>query len=442
MFRTLIGRLQSFLGFSLSDRRFVILESGGLFFLQASYKVLNFIIVLILSRLLTKDIYGEYALVMSWVPVISALATVGLPRLMTREIARFHISSEWQRLRGFIQSSFLYVCVISALASVILWGIIKTVLPDGSTLQMAFMAGIAMVFLFSLVRIMQSTMEGIKHISLGRLSDNFIQPLVFIVSVLVLSYSSYQLTSANAIGLYALTTLVISVGTGAILIRLKMPEEVRGASPVFPAKLLSQAYPFLVMNFFNVLDTRISTLILGWLSDTGSVAVYNVITRGTDLISFGLFALSAPIARVILQRHLVGDSKGVQRVISRSTKFLMALALPLAIFFFIFGAWYLNLFGEGYEGGYIPLLIIVVGELVNVASGIVGVFLYQLKYEKIVSNVIIVSLVLNFAIGIFTVPRYGVLGAAMAEAVSMIFRNLYLVAVAYKKTGINTTVFS
>jgi O-antigen/teichoic acid export membrane protein len=442
MLNTLFSKLQDFIGYSLSDRRFMVMESGGLFVIQALYKVFNFVTVLILSHLLTKSIYGEYALVMSWVTVISTLITLGLPRLMAREIARFHISKEWQRLNGFVRSSFLYVCVISAGASLVMWGIIKAILPSGSTLQMAFLMGIAMVFLYSMVRLEQSTMEGIKYISLGRIPDNSIQPLVFIVTLLVLSHFSYGLTSANAVGLYAFTTLLMSIGIGAVLIRNKMPAEVFRSPPIYPTKLLSQSLPFLVMNFANVLDTRMSTLILGWLSDTGSVAVYNVITRGTDLISFGLFAFSAPVARIILQRYLENNHKGMQRVLSRTTKLLTLLALPLVLFFFALGHWYLSLFGKGYVEGYIPLIIIAAGELVNVASGMVSVFLYQIKYEKIVSNVIIASLVFNFIVGVYAVPRYGVLGAAIAEALSMVFRNVILSIIAYKKTGINTTAFS
>jgi len=436
------SKLHKIIGTSSSDRRFIISQTGGGLFLQALYKLLNFATVWLLARFLTQKIYGEYALVMSWVPVISAISTVGIPRLMSREIARYHISQEWQQLRGFVTSSFLYVLGISAITVPILYVVIKLILPDGLALQDAFIIGVLMVVLYNLVKVIQSTLEGVKFIVLGRLPDSFIQPVIFICIIVFLQMEAYQPTSANAIGLYALITLIFSVGIGFLFVRYKLPQQVYNFPHIFPENLIKRAIPFLGLNIFNLLDTRISIFLLGWLIDTSSVAIYSVVSKSTSLLSFGLIAFSQPIVRIVLQRHLVNDKLGMQRIVSQGAKLLAFIALPLALFFIIFGKWYLHLFSEEYVMGYVPLIILVIGELINVGTGIVGNFLAQLNYERLVSKVVVLSLVINIIIGLIAIPRYGVIGAAIAESSSMVIRNISLCIIAYKKTGINTSAFS
>jgi O-antigen/teichoic acid export membrane protein len=100
---------------------------------------------------------------------------------------------------------------------------------------------------------------------------------------------------------------------------------------------------------------------------------------------------------------------------------------------------YLNLFGENYLSGRSALFILCVGQLVNAATGSVGVLLNMTGHERAMVISVGMSAGLNICLNIFLIPRWGIDGAAVATIISLTFVNLVKVRWAYRYLGINVT---
>ena len=70
-------------------------------------------------------------------------------------------------------------------------------------------------------------------------------------------------------------------------------------------------------------------------------------------------------------------------------------------------------------------------------SGSVGIILNMTGKEKIFRNILSIALVIKVTLNLLLIPRFGIEGAAIASATSMIFWNLYSVYYVYREYVMN-----
>ena len=73
-------------------------------------------------------------------------------------------------------------------------------------------------------------------------------------------------------------------------------------------------------------------------------------------------------------------------------------------------------------------------------SGSVAIILNMTGKEKVFRNIIFVALVINILLNLLLIPKFGIEGAAIASASSLIFWNLYSVYYVYKELGVMTFI--
>ena len=83
------------------------------------------------------------------------------------------------------------------------------------------------------------------------------------------------------------------------------------------------------------------------------------------------------------------------------------------------------------------MIILAVGQLLNVASGPVGTILSMSRQERFVGIGMLASVVCNILLNYLLIPQYGVNGAAIATAISVGVWNLLMIVFAKRILGIN-----
>lgn len=94
------------------------------------------------------------------------------------------------------------------------------------------------------------------------------------------------------------------------------------------------------------------------------------------------------------------------------------------IIFAFTGKILLGYIGEIFTAGFISLLILASGQLINLSTGMNGGLIILSRYYKfnLYSQVIMVAL--NFTLNYFLIPVYGIKGAALATAISLSLLNV------------------
>jgi O-antigen/teichoic acid export membrane protein len=88
------------------------------------------------------------------------------------------------------------------------------------------------------------------------------------------------------------------------------------------------------------------------------------------------------------------------------------------------------------------LLILLVGQVVNAGCGPVAQLLNMTGYEKYTLRGVGVSTILNVVLNVILIPKYGIAGAAVASALTLVGWNLILVYFVARELGINSSVIN
>lgn len=186
----------------------------------------------------------------------------------------------------------------------------------------------------------------------------------------------------------------------------EMSRMMRYAGPRAPAALFSQ------LLFWTDL------FVLTRYASDAELGVYAAALRAGQVIVLFLTSVSLMFSPYVADLHARGETARLDRLFKNLTRWTLAATLPLFIVLAVMPDEALKLFGSGFSGGQVALLILVAGQLVNVATGSVGFVLIMVGRTGWDLAVYAGSLVLNVGLALWLCPRYGMEGAAVANAVT------------------------
>jgi len=192
--------------------------------------------------------------------------------------------------------------------------------------------------------------------------------------------------------------------------------------------LLTISFPMFLTTSMSYINNQAGVLLLGMFRSESEIGYYAIAVKLATLTSFVLTAINSMIAPKFSELYHSGEMDELFQVVRKSTKLIFWSTAPILIGLVVFGKFILlNFFGKEFINSYTPLLVLVVGQFVNAICGSVGYFLNMTGNERFVSIVIMMSCIINVALGYVLIPKYGINGAAIASGISMIFWNMAMV---------------
>jgi O-antigen/teichoic acid export membrane protein/Mrp family chromosome partitioning ATPase len=164
-------------------------------------------------------------------------------------------------------------------------------------------------------------------------------------------------------------------------------------------------------------------LLLGLLGNSGQVGVYNVATRLVNLATFVMVPINAAFAPRIADLDHRGETESLRHTYGLAASWIIRLSLPAFVLLMVFPRQLLAVFGSGFAIGAAVTMILAVGKFVDAATGPCGLMLNMSGRPSI--NVLdnVVGLLVNIGLNLLLIPRYGIVGSAVAWAVSLCLVN-------------------
>jgi O-antigen/teichoic acid export membrane protein len=142
----------------------------------------------------------------------------------------------------------------------------------------------------------------------------------------------------------------------------------------------------------------------------------------------------------MISRFLVtGDRAELQRLVSLAARWVFFPSIVLIGGLALLGQPLLHLFGADFVAGHWVLLILLVGQLVNVAYACAGSTLSMTGHQRTVAIVYGVIVLLNAVLCYVGARLFGLEGAAAATTISMTAWNLWLNALTRRRVGVDTS---
>ena len=423
----------------------IIKSLAGIGVLRIASIPVSLLVTIILARVLGVENFGFYTFILALVPLISLPVSGGLLQLLTREFTCYLQDQDVGSFECLIKvSSRLIIINTSVLVGGYVFSNYIFNISLGEKWEF-FPIAILMVPLIGFTSIRSAILRSLKMPVLAELEGQIVQPLV----VLMLIGLLYIFIEVNV--LFALWCKLLATLTGLLFVSYVVR---RSLSRIYkkkargPTKNLNiwgfykSLMPFTLMVAIGTLNTNIGTLLLGVMGSDTDVSAMKVAERGSQFVLLSLLLVNAVIGPYIVESWKSQNIDELQKLAKYSARGAFLIAVPISLFLLFFGDLAIEvLFGYEYsEIAYIPLCVLVVGQLVNVFTGSVGLLLVMSGHEMDTVKGQLVSLLVAFLACVVLIPKYGALGATLGITLGLISWNIILAVVVKVRLNIRPSV--
>jgi O-antigen/teichoic acid export membrane protein len=148
-------------------------------------------------------------------------------------------------------------------------------------------------------------------------------------------------------------------------------------------------------------------------------------------------AIAAPL---IAELWSTGRRAELQRLATFAARCVFAATALLVLLLAALGRPTLALFGDGFPAGYGPLLVLAAGQATSALVGSVGLLLSMTGHQKEAARIMLAAALANVVLNALLIPRFGLLGAAVATAATTAAWNLAMLVRVVRTLGIDPTV--
>lgn len=401
----------------------------------------------LLARWMGAAEYGVYEYVVTWALFLAFAAGLGMPGAVLRFLPQYVAQQDWARLKGMVWASFWGTVGVSlAIALVgtgLLWGL-------GMGWTAPLMLAVWLTPLQALQRIQLEMARGMRQIALAYGPSLIGLPLLLMLSGgLMCQRQQWLMGAAPRQWLTGEMAIALTMLVLGLLLSVQLWLFWRGFGGKLRAVVaeyrlrswLAVALPFLLIDGSFVVLRQTDTLMIGMMVGTSSVGVYAAALKTSAWVNFILLAVNAIAAPMFAALYAEGDRVNLQRLASVVARWMFPLALLVSLGLVVFADPILGLFGAEFGVAKPAMLWLIGGQLVNVAAGSVGYLLTMTGHQNQCAIAMGCSAGLNLGLNLVLIPRFGVLGAAIATAICMSVWNLWLHALVVKHLGIRPSIW-
>lgn len=402
------------------------------------------LLVMVLGRLYGSEGVGVFVLAQSVLLGAGILARYGLDNTLMRYVGRNYESP-------YVGSYLKWACrkagMLSLAASLSVIVTHKGLAWVFSTPELSsVLIGVAFAIpAFTLSFVLSGFMKGIRKPATSNFLENGTVSLV--AAFIILLWQGWlhekQLSIAGW-GLAIAAWLVFGQGAWQAWRWLKLHrylcDEARQPEYdlVQATELSRTSKAFFVMSLAQFMQQVVSVLIAGAMLSNADLGLFKSAERMALLISFILMVINAVFPPRFASLYHRGDIEGLSRLARQGAMLGALMAAPLLFMCLVFPAWVLGWFGPGFSEAAPLLRIIAIAQLVNVATGSVGVILNMTGHEKLMRDIALLCNGLGLVLFVFFISIWGALGAAIALAVIIFAQNMAMLFFVWRKLGIWT----
>ena len=370
-----------------------------------------------IPRLLGPENYGEYQVIINYVLMYKLLTFTGVNKVNIREIAK-----DVDKVSGIINNSLFFRLVFAAI-SVIVSLVILVFLDYSETVVLGIVVFSAFLILFSIENTITTVfyaLQRLQYVSYLNIIKSIFQVSLSIAALLL----GYGVLSLVIIYLLA-ELIIIFIGIYFIFKHTHYRPELNYR---FDRGLIKRAYKFSIIDFFNLLSSKIDIVMLSFLADPIGVGVYAL----ANLLARKGLIVRRAIAQSIFPYY--SESSRDQLTFKALNKHLLLILMPsIAIIVVIFfGADFIVqlIAGEAYleSGKILKVLVFYLAfhyAVIPFSSAIESQYM-----EKFTMFIGFFRAFMNVTLNLVLFQYYGIIGVAYSTLIvwSLNFVIHYLIA--------------
>lgn len=416
-------------GSSASDQNILTVAKGGsISFIGTMLEYAGrFLLGFLLARLLGDEQYGLYSLADSTFYIIVGVALLGLNTGTTHFVSMFAALRDRAALWETIQIGLGLPLLISLVGGLLCFGwaapLAEIIFREPSLAPLLRIVAFA-IPAGTLAASASFVLLGLKRVEYSVVAQNILQTYLKLFLIVALAFTG--LTAIKAMAVYAIGAMT-SCGLLIYFVHQLFPiNRSLGVSFQHIRRMLRFSLPVYLSELMLMLGPNLRILLLGALSTVASAGVFTVASRVSMVSTAFYTSITMMSMPIVSELHAAGDLKNLKRFFQTMTKWTLTFSLPFFLLILFFARPILSVFGDSYVSGSLGLIILAGNDLFGAAVGICGVMITMTGNTKLnILNAAIRSILLA-ALSVVLIPRWGVVGAALATTVSLSVVNLIL----------------
>jgi O-antigen/teichoic acid export membrane protein len=385
-----------------------------------------FVVQVLMTRRLGSELFGVVTLLTQGAFVASFATRSGMDMAVLRDVAIDAGTRRWGHIRVMVARAAGIAAGVSALAAILAVASGSSILhalhiPDVGA-EVILAAALGLPFLAT-ANVWLAATRGLKIMRYTLYVFWAGQNLVWILLLVILWWIEPSRSPTTSVLAYSLSW-VWAAGLAAFFWRREcsawdkvQPEPgwlgklLRYAGPRAPAALLAQ------LLFWTDL------FVLTQFRGASQVGIYSAVLRAGQVMMLFLTSVNMMFGPFVADLHNRGQRDHLDALYKTLTRWIVAATLPLFLLLAIAPSAVMRVFGEEFSTGQTALLVLLGGQFVNIATGSAGFILVMVGRTEWDLAIYAGSVVLDVALALWLCPRYGITGAAIANAVTFACSN-------------------
>lgn len=416
----------------------ILSKSSSAFIFKIIGSLLGYVFLLLVTRTSGAEVWGVFVLCMALLNITSILSRFGVDTALLRFVAQ--LKGKTEEVKGIYFQGLTLVLFLSIFFSVLLFlfsDIVAELVFRKAYLTPYFKVIAFALIPFTIIHINAQAYRGLKRIKEFAFFQHTSKFLFAIVIFVLLFY--FTDIDAIILPIYSFLAAVIIVMIFSGVGIFKTFKAIQAIITFSKKEILRTSYPMMLSSSILLLIAWTDTIMLGIYKTEADVGVFFVALKLAMFTGIVLGAVNSIVAPKLSETFNNNKMEEFRILIKQSTRIIFFISLPILIVLLLFPEFLLSLFGQEFAIAKTTLLILLVGQAVNVMSGSVGFILQMTGKEKIYQNILLLALVCNILLNILLIPKFGIEGAAIASTFSIIFWNFLSVLYIYKTYGVLTT---
>jgi O-antigen/teichoic acid export membrane protein len=201
-------------------------------------------------------------------------------------------------------------------------------------------------------------------------------------------------------------------------------------------KILTESIPLMLTGSVFFILGWTDNIMIGIFRTEAEVGIYDIAFKISSLAAIVLLSINAIQAPVFAELYAKGEMQKLQRHIFKSTRILFYTSFPVTLACIFIPEYLLGIFGDEFKTATLTLSVLAIGNFINSITGSIGILLQMTRRQKRYNQIILVAASITIILNIILIPRYGILGAAIASSTAKILQNVISVAYAKLELGI------
>jgi O-antigen/teichoic acid export membrane protein len=388
---------------------------------RAAGKLLQAIAQVVLARLLGPELFGLYAVGWTIISLIPWFGALGLDRTVIRFGAPYRAESP-ARFKGLILYS-VGLSLIGGLAFSIATFLLAPWLatsvfhkPD----LVPVLRWFAAAFMFAAgVQTVAAAARITQRMKDSMLTEDFLPAAINLALILIFFLLGWEIPGVF-IAVVVANAISLAVGMSALYRLFPELSVSERPAPIFSREIWLFTAPVAFAGIANTMLTWSDRLIVGFLRPASEVGIYQAASSASMLLSLILGSFTAVFTPMIADMYHRGETKRLDELFKITTKWGLYLCFPIFVVMWLQSRdMMMVIFGADYAGGALPLIVLSIGQLINVATGTVGAVLVMTGHQNRWLLLLGFALLTEIVVAIVFTPMLGPVGAAIGSTVSL-----------------------